>query len=139
MNIRTTSAWIAAFCGLALIAFGPAAGAQRSHAPKVKLTVEQANAIALKKVPGTIVGKSVLENEEGALQYGVMVRSGKTLREIMVNANTGRIDSIEVTTAAKEAVEAANDKAHKGATGGHQAPAHRSGQAKPASHQTGRK
>lgn len=139
MNVRTTSAWIAALCGLALVAFGPAAGAQRSHAPKVKLTVERANAIALKKVPGTIVGKTALENEEGRWQYGVMVRSGKTLREIMVNANTGRIDSVEVTTASKEAVEAANDKMHREVTGGRQTPAHRSGHAKPASHQTGRK
>jgi hypothetical protein len=87
--------------------------------PAVKITAKQAEAIALKKFPGKIVEKTKLENEEGVLQYGVMVKSGKILREVMVNAKTGKIDSVEVTTAAKEKKEAAKEKAaEKGKTQG---------------------
>ncbi len=79
------------------------ARATQTHA---KITVEQARAAALKKFPGKVVGKTPLENEEGTWQYGVMVQSGKMLREVMVNAKTGKIDSVEVTTASKEGAEA---------------------------------
>jgi hypothetical protein len=34
-----------------------------------------------------------------------MVRSGKTLREVMVGAYSGKIENIEVTTDAKEKAE----------------------------------
>ncbi|HEY3297661.1 MAG TPA: PepSY domain-containing protein [Armatimonadota bacterium] len=84
-----------------------------SHA---KITLSQANAVAVKKFPGKIVGKTKLENEEGVWQYGVMVQSGKTLREIMVNAKTGKIDNVEVTSASKERVEAKTDAAKAKAT-----------------------
>jgi len=88
---------------------------QGKHAnPNVKITVKQAEAIALKKYPGKIVEKTKLENEEGVWQYGVMVKSNKILREIMVNAKTGKIDSVEVTTASKEKKESDQEKAAKG-------------------------
>jgi hypothetical protein len=74
-----------------------------------KITAAQANTAALKKYPGTVVGKTKLENEEGVWQYGVMVESGKTLREVMVNAKTGKIDTVEVTSASKERVEARSE------------------------------
>lgn len=95
----------------ALIGAGVGVQAQDKKPPKVKYTVEQANAIAVKKYHGKVVGKTPLENEEGKWQYGVMVKTGKTLREVMVNANTGKIDSVEVTTNAKEAKEKAADEA----------------------------
>lgn len=81
----------------------------KSDKPHAKITAKQAEAIALKKFPGKIVGKTKLENEEGVWQYGVMVRSDKTLREVMVNAKTGMIDNVEVTTSGKEKSEAANE------------------------------
>lgn len=104
---------IAIAAGLAVM-LGAASLQTRSDGQKAvahaKITVAQANAIALRKYPGKVVGKTPLENEEGKLQYGVMVRSGKTLREVMVNAATGRIDSVEVTTAAKERAEKRSDE-----------------------------
>lgn len=77
--------------------------AAKSHA---KITAAQAEAAALRKYPGKVTAKTKLENEEGVWQYGVMVQSGKTLREIMVNATTGRIDNVEMTNAATENKEA---------------------------------
>ena len=93
--------------------------ATQSHA---RLTTVQAEAAALKKFPGKVTAGTKLENEEGTWQYGVMVRSGKTLREVMVNAKTGKIDSVEVTTAGKEQTEAKAEAAktkvpRKGAAG----------------------
>ncbi|CEK18871.1 PepSY domain-containing protein [Chthonomonas calidirosea] len=84
-------------------------------APMAKISAAQAKQIALKRYHGRVVGKVALENEEGVWQYSVMVRSGKTLREVMVDAKTGKIDSVEVTTAAKERAETKADKARANA------------------------
>jgi hypothetical protein len=92
--------------GLGLIALmagmTATAQAQGAHA---KISAEQAKSAALKKYPGKVEGKIALENEEGSWQYAVNVRSGKTLREVMVNAKTGKIASVEVTSKAEEAKE----------------------------------
>lgn len=79
----------------------PTAQAQQNHS-KVRFTAAQANAIALKRFHGTVVGKTTLENDKDQWQYEVTVRSGKTLRDIAVNAMTGRIDSATIKSAAKE-------------------------------------
>lgn len=81
--------------------------------PHAKISEARANAVVLKRFPGKLTAKTTLENEEGKWQYGVMVRSGKTLREVMVDANTGKIVDIEVTTPAKEGVEASQEAAAK--------------------------
>lgn len=94
----------------ALIATAQAKPQGKHATPSVSITAKQAEGIALKKFPGKIVEKTKLENEEGVMQYGVMVKSGKTLREVMVNAKTGKIDSVEVTTASTEKKEAAQEK-----------------------------
>ena len=83
----------------------PLAQARGAHS-HAKLSASQARKIALKKYPGKVEGKVKLENEEGSWQYAVNVRSGKTLREIMVNAKTGKIANVEVTTKAEEQKEA---------------------------------
>jgi len=83
-------------------------------APHVKITAKQAVKIATAKYPGKVVGKVELENEEGSWQYAVNVRSGKTLREVMVSATTGKIANVEVTTAKEEAREKAAEKKKKG-------------------------
>ena len=72
---------------------------------KAKITAAQAEAVTLRKFPGKIVAKTTLENEEGKWQYGVMVRSGHTLREVMIGVFSGKIEDVEVTTAAKEGIE----------------------------------
>lgn len=83
-----------------------------THAPMhARITAAQANAIVLKRYPGKLTAKTTLENEEGSWQYGVMVRSGHTLREVMVDANSGKIANVEVTTASKEGVEKRQDAA----------------------------
>ena len=92
--------------------------AQKTHKnppmPAHKITAAQAQAAAVKKYPGTVVGKVELENEDGKWQYAVNVRSGKKLREIMVDAKSGKIASVEVTSPAEEAKEKAAEEKAKG-------------------------
>jgi hypothetical protein len=87
-----------------------------------KISASQAQAIALKKYPGTVEGKIALEDEEGSWQYAVNVRAGKTLREVMVNAMTGKIANVEVTSHAEESKEqkAEAAKTHPSSAGKHQ-------------------
>ena len=80
-------------------------------APHAKVGVARANAVVLRRFPGKLTAPTTLENEEGKWQYGVMVRSGRTLREVMVDAYTGKIADIEVTSVAKERVEKKQDAA----------------------------
>lgn len=103
---------------LLLGTFGPALAtwAARTTAkakpPGAKIAAAQAVRVATTRYHGRVVGKVPLENEEGRMQYAVTIRSGKVLREVMVNANTGKIDSAEVTTAAKERAEERANKAN---------------------------
>jgi len=78
-----------------------------------KFTANQARSIALHKYPGKVIGSIPLENEEGKWQYAVTIRSGKKLREVMVGADNGKIENVEVTTAKEEAKEKAADQKKK--------------------------
>jgi hypothetical protein len=86
--------------------------------PHVKTTAIQARSAALAKYPGKVVGKIALENEDGKWQYAVNIRSGRKLREVMVDANTGKIANVEVTTAKEEAKEKAAEEKTKHKKGG---------------------
>lgn len=106
------------FAMMAVAQAAAAKTAPKAGKPNAKISAKQAEKIALKKYPGKITEKTQLENEEGVWQYAVMIQSGKTLREVMVNAQTGKIDNVEVTSAAKEKDEAAKEKAkEKGESG----------------------
>ena len=92
--------------------------ADQTH--KAKLSPSKAEAVALKKYKGgKIQGKTVLENEEGKWEYAVMVKIGGKMHEVMVNADSGKIDSEEAVTAKEEATEQkaeATAKKHPGKT-----------------------
>ena len=89
------------------------ATASTSTAFHAAVSKKQAKTIVLARFPGKVVGKITLENEEGKMQYAVNVRSGKTLREVMVDATTGTIVDVEVTTAGKEKAEAKAETTEK--------------------------
>lgn len=74
-----------------------------------KITPAQAQKIALAKVHGKVVGKAKLENEDGVWQYALIIRSGKLLKEVGVNADNGKITAVETVTAEEEAREAKED------------------------------
>ena len=91
-----------------------ALGAAPHHSKHHKTSAAEARKIALKRYPGKVIGKVALENEEGKMQYSVNIRSGHTLREVMVDQRTGKIASSEVTTKEEEAKEARAEKKHSG-------------------------
>ena len=77
---------------------------------KAKLTMEQAKLIATKKVPGTIKS-SEFEHEMGQDVYSFdIIGSDQSIHEILVSANTGKIISNKIESAAQEAKEATEEK-----------------------------
>lgn len=113
INNRSILVTLCSVCLVAAIGGSsiPAAGGQ---AYKAKLSKSRAEAIALKKYRGgKVQGKTALENEEGKWEYAVMVRAGHKTHEVMVNADTGKIDSEEVVTAKEEAAEQKAETAKK--------------------------
>jgi uncharacterized membrane protein YkoI len=108
---------IAGFLAIGLCA---AAGAQ-TPAPKkskipaalkkdAKISVEDARATALKKVPGELQEEE-LEKENGKLVYSFDIRATgqKDITEVQVNAIDGSIVSVEKEDAASEAKEKKQD------------------------------
>lgn len=98
---------------LALVAIIPLAALSFAQKPHAKVTAVRAEKVAGAKYHGKVSGKTELENEDGKWQYAVMVKTGKTMREVMVDANTGRIASVEVVSAKEEAQEKAAETKHK--------------------------
>ena len=67
-----------------------------ASAKDVKITMEQAQAIALKAAPGKIVQQEY-EKEDGSWRYSFDIRQGSRIHEIGIDAMTGKIveDSYE--------------------------------------------
>ena len=106
--------------GLLAIGLCAAAGAQ-TQAPKkskipaalkkdAKISIEDARATALKKVPGEIQEEE-LEKENGKLVYSFDIRATgqKEITEVQVSATDGSIVSVEKENAASEAKEKKQD------------------------------
>jgi len=72
---------------------------------KHKIDAKAAAKIALRKYPGKLTKTPRLEHEDGVWQYEVLIKKGKDLLEVNVNADTGKIASTEKTSAAEEAKE----------------------------------
>jgi len=75
-----------------------------------KVSPKQATAIALKKFPGKALGAAKLEHEDGHWQYEVLVQVGKKMKEVNVDADSGKITSVETTSAKEEAKEKGKGK-----------------------------
>lgn len=62
--------------------------------PLARVTADQARSAALAKVPGTATLVE-LENEDGNLVYGVVVRTAAGERDVKVDAGNGRVLHVE--------------------------------------------
>ena len=86
------------------------ASEQEKLARKAKITKEQAQETALKRVPGT-VESGELEREHGKLVYSFDIRNSKgTINEVQVSAITGKIVRIEHESRKQEAAEKKKEK-----------------------------
>ena len=79
-------------------------------AKQARITMEQARAAALKRVPGTIEDGE-LEKESGKLVYSFDIRtSDQMITEVWVDAKSGEVINVEKEDAAKEAAEKNEDR-----------------------------
>jgi len=86
--------------------------AEQTH--KAKISSKRAETVALKKYKGgKLNGKTELEHEGKAWEYAVMVSANGKTHEVMVNADSGKIDSEETVTAKEEAAEKKAESAAK--------------------------
>ncbi|WP_373068050.1 PepSY domain-containing protein [Gemmatimonas sp.] len=78
-----------------------------------KVTPSAATATALAKVPGGKVQSAEIEKEDGKLVYSFDIEvAGKSgIDEVLVDATSGAVVSVEHESAEDEAKEAAEDKA----------------------------
>lgn len=81
---------------LAALSGASARAADDQAGPPAKLTMAEAQEIALQAAPGPIVD-SEYEKENGVWRYSFDIRQGGRIHEIGVDANTGKIveDSYE--------------------------------------------
>ena len=92
---------LALVAGLGLAATPALAKPNAQPNPPAKLTMKQAEAIALREAPGRVVERDY-EKEDGTWRYSFDIRQGKRIHEVGVDANTGKI--------VESAYEAAGDK-----------------------------
>ena len=106
--------------GFALIlalAFSVAAGdkkeSKKQLAKEAKVTMKEARAAALKEVPGGKVKEAELERENGQLVYSFDIGTKDGIKEVQVDALTGKVVKVETETKEQEAKEKAAE--HKAA------------------------
>ena len=106
--------------GLALIlalAFSAAAGdkkeSKKQLAKEARVSMKEARATALKEVPGGKVKEAELEREKGQLIYSFDIGTKDGIKEVQVDALTGKVVKVETETKAQEAKEKAAE--HKAA------------------------
>lgn len=85
---------------------------EKHHHAKAKISKEQAEQIALEKVPGGSIKEGELEKEHGKLIWSFdIAKAGMSgITEVQVNAVTGEIVSVEQESAADEAKEKAKEE-----------------------------
>jgi uncharacterized membrane protein YkoI len=86
-----------------------AMGAQKPDAHH-RISPDHAAKVALHRFPGKLVKTPKLEHEDGKWQYEVLVKSHGKLKEIDVDARTGKIGDVETTSATEEAREESSKK-----------------------------
>lgn len=72
--------------------------------PKCKVSPVEAIRLAKGKVPGRPLNAN-FEFDEGKWVYGVMIVSGKTIKEVTIDPMTGKVGDVETVTPEDEAKE----------------------------------
>jgi hypothetical protein len=98
------------FAGLivCLVLASPAGLHAKDQRQKPKLSMDQAQKIALEKEPGKIESRE-LEKEHGQLIYSFDIRAANGLHEVNIDAMNGNVIEDKIETAADEAKEKQQD------------------------------
>lgn len=92
-----------------------AAPSEKELQKEAKITKNQAEHLALTKVPNGIVKTSELEREKGLLiwSFDIAKPGTKDIAEVQIDARTGKVISVQTETPADQKKEASADKARK--------------------------
>ncbi|HAF14556.1 MAG TPA: peptidase M4 [Blastocatellia bacterium] len=93
------------------VSSGDTSAAQNSNtARKTKIGMKRARAIALNEVPGGRIKSAELERENGNLIYSFDIRVANGIKEVQVEAYTGKVLEVKDESAVNEAAEKRNDR-----------------------------
>lgn len=92
-----------------------AAGPDAKLLKEAKLTEPQARKIALTKAPGGMVKSAEIEREHGHLVWSFDIGNSKSrdITEVLVDAKSGQIVSVQSESPSDQAAEARADRAGK--------------------------
>lgn len=74
-------------------------------AEQPKISMKQAKAIALKKVPNGKIESAELENEGGKRIYSFDIKTTSGITEVNIDAKNGQVVAVQNESPAKEAAE----------------------------------
>jgi hypothetical protein len=88
-------------------------GCESEHHAKAKVSKETATATALAQVPGGTLKDSELEKEHGRWiwSFDIAIPDSQDIKEVAVDANTGKVIDVETETPEQQAQEKAEDAA----------------------------
>lgn len=84
-----------------------------ASAPHAKISKEEAQAKALAQVPNGTVKDGELEKEKGRWiwSFDIAIPASQDIKEVAVDANTGKVITVETETPKQQAKEKAEDEA----------------------------
>lgn len=106
---------LAAFASLATVAGAQATSTMKEETPgllaQAKISPEAARTTALARVKGGTIKEEEIEKEDGKLVYAFDLKvAGKSgIEEVLIDAVTGKIVSVDHESVKEEAAEAAKD------------------------------
>ncbi|SMQ86864.1 Uncharacterized membrane protein YkoI [Bacillus sp. OV166] len=77
---------------------------QKDWTKEAKLATQEAQALAQKEVQGRVL-ETDLDKNAGSLVYDVVIYDGKTVKEVTLNANTGKIVKVGIDDDAEQKLE----------------------------------
>jgi uncharacterized membrane protein YkoI len=92
---------------------GGLVGCESEHHAEAKISKAAAAATALAQVPGGTVKDSELEKEHGKWiwSFDIAIPDSQNIKEVAVDANTGKVLAVETETPDQQAREKAEDAA----------------------------
>ncbi len=112
---RVNNFWVAVLFAALVVAASPARSAAQTrkdsrresphHRGEAKITMKEARATALAQVPGGRIKSSELEKEKGQLIYSFDIRTRDAVKEVHVDALTGKVLEVTDESPSNEAKE----------------------------------
>ena len=111
-KVTQLTSTLALFAAVALLGSCATEESQETLKAQASITEAQASKTALAKVPTGTIKSSELENENGKLvwSFDISMPGTKNITEVLVDAKTGKIVSVEIETPEQQSKEAEEDQ-----------------------------